>query len=106
MTAYEARILRRKTFAVKVGVYVAIVAGVISQNLISRFDPELLVLDIDITGLTAARVAVALVCATAIYWRLDGKGGELSGKIKNIGRILMLGFTSGFTLMGLAGIGS
>lgn len=106
MTVYETRILRRKTFVVKTGVYVAIVAGVMTQNLINKFDPEQLILEIDITGLSAARVVVALVCATAIYWRLDGKGGELSGKIKNIGRILMLGFTSGFTLMGLAGIGS
>ncbi len=106
MTRYDDRILRRKTFAVKFGVYMAIVAGVISQNVVTRFDPQSLILDLDITGLSVTRFAVALICATAIYWRLDGKGGELSGKVKNVTRVLTLGFTSGFTLAGLAGIGT
>ena len=105
MTEYTRRRDRRRTFAVKIGVYVAIVFGVVAQSAVQRFDAKVLSIDLDFTGWSVPRIILALVLATGIYWRLDGKGGELSGKIKNVGRVLTLGFTSGFTLMGVVGIG-
>ena len=98
---------RRKRFRlwlVKVGVYIAILAGVISQNIIQRFDPHALVIDIQVDGWDASRLFVALLVSTAVYIRMNGKG-ELDGKAKNAERVLASGFTAGFTLMGFAGIG-
>jgi len=105
MTPYEKRRDKRRRFVVKTGVYFAILAGVISQSVVQRFDPKALTVDLSVGVLSATRFVVALVVATAIYWRLDGRGGELDGKMRNVGRVLTLGFTSGYTLMGIAGIG-
>lgn len=105
MTPYAQRRDKRKAFAVKTGVYIAILLGVLSQSVVQRFDARALTIDLEIGAWSVTRFVLALVVATAIYWRLDGKGGELAGKVKNVGRVLTLGFTSGYTLMGIAGIG-
>lgn len=104
MTEYTKRRRARQVFAVRVGVYIAIVAGVVAQWAITRFDPKELTLDMRVSALTLSRMFVAMVIAAVIYRSIDG-GGDLEGKIKNVGRIVTLGFTSGFTLSGVTGIG-
>ena len=96
---------RRRLFLVKVGVYFAILAGVVAQSAIRRFDAKALTIDLDFGVLSVTRIVVALIVATMVYWRLDGSSGEMVGKSANVGRVLTLGFTSGYTLMGIAGIG-
>ncbi len=100
----ELRRKRLKELLVKFGVYAAIVAGVVTQNAVQRFDPRALLIELDVSLLNAGQISAALMMAVGIYWKLDGKG-ELSGKTKNVSRVLTLGFTAGFTLMGIMGIG-
>lgn len=104
MTAYTDKIKRRREWMVRVGVYLAIGFGVLSQWAVQRFDPHELILDIRMTGWSIGRVITAAVTAALVYRLIDGKG-ELSGKVKNVKRVLILGYTAGFTLQGISGIG-
>lgn len=104
MTPYTERKNRRRRFAVKFGVYFAVLAGVIAQWAVVSFDPKELELDLRMSAWSFARLPVALIVAVIIYQAVDGKG-DLEGKVKNWKRALVLGFTSGFTLTGLTGIG-
>jgi hypothetical protein len=104
MTEYTKRRRARQIFAVRVGVYIAIVAGVVAQWAITRFDPKELTLDLRLSAWSISRLFVAMIVAAVVYRSIDG-GGDLEGKVKNVGRIVTLGFTSGFTLSGVTGIG-
>ena len=108
MTPYTVRRDRRRTFLLKVGVYLAIVVGLIAQAVVKSVEPETLTIEVDLSGWSILRVGVALFFALVVYWNLDGKHGEMNGKIRKastVWRALTLGFTSGYTLMSIAGIG-
>lgn len=93
-----------RIFAVKIGIYFSIFAGVVSQSILSNLDPKTLELTITFGAWPVTRFLGGIIFATIIYHGLDGKG-DITGKTKNVGRILMFGFTSGFTMMGITGIG-
>ncbi len=105
MTEWTKRRQRTRERLVSFGVYIAVVLGVCAQSMVSRFDVHALEIDLDFTGWSVPRIVLAILVATTIYWRLDGKEGNVVGKSKNVGRVLTLGFTSGWTLMGITGIG-
>ena len=103
-TSFTRRRQRQRDFAVRVGVYFAILAGVMAQWAVTRFDAKELTMDLRLDGFSVGRVVVALIVATLIYRQIDGRG-DLTGKAQHADRALTLGFTAGFTLMGVVGIG-
>lgn len=105
MTEWTKRKNRRRTFAVRFGVFIAVLFGVIGQHVIESMDPGALEIVFDFSGFGPAKLIVALGLSVFVYWKLDGKG-DLVGKIKNsttVNRALTLGLSSGWLVGDIVG---
>lgn len=105
MTPYQRGRERRRMFAVKIGAYIAILAGVVSQSVIQRVDWQALEIDVTFGTWGIVRAGMAFGAATYVYVRYRRQGG-LDRKVKYMSDVLGVAFAKGFTLMGLANIGS
>ncbi len=95
----EAKRLRRQKFMVEFGVYVAIAVGVIGSQAINLSKETLAA---TLAPIELAQVGGALIVAGAVYNKMEG-AGELSGKIKNVGRLLRMAIYHGFFWMTIIG---
>lgn len=103
--AYDAIVDRRRTFAVRIGVFITVFVGVIGQHIVESMDPGELEIVFRVGVFSWSKLAFALGFSVYGYWKLDGKG-DLVGKIKSrtaVTRALGLGLTTGYFIGDLIG---
>lgn len=94
------RAQRIRMWWVSVGVYLALLLGIISsQALIVRGD-----LTVVVRPIRLGQLGGAVLIATLSYTKLEMDKRHLSGKARNVGRVLRNAFYHGFFWMTLLGV--
>ena len=99
MTPHEQKLHRRQVFAVDIGVYIALVFGVIGSQAIEMSDNLMATFN----KLELGQVLGATIIAGVVYNRMEVEG-ELEGKVKHLGRLLRNAFYHGFFWMTIVGV--
>ena len=105
MTKRTAAQQKRREWMVKVGVYLAILVGVVGQALVKKVDFKTLTVVLDVSVIGFMQMGVALVGAALVYARMRGQisDEDIAKKADYVWSILWVALAQGIAVVAVIG---